>query len=131
MNIQGIAMLVCVLPLASPEDRAYQALEKSLKEADVVFTGKIGKLNPQGQTNSIPPSTFGDITFNETRALRGKLPEGAKFSYSFREGMSNMDLRATGRVLVAVKGKSVSAVVPASDTNLELAKKIIDGAKGK
>src|SRR6516162_1452136 len=77
------------------QEKSEDILAKSLTEADLVFTGKIGKVNPLGQTNSIPPSTFGNITFKEANVLRGTLPQVITFSYSFREGKKNFDLEAT------------------------------------
>ena len=127
------AVLVGVLvlaPYAAAQDQA--ALTKALKDADIVFTGKIGKVNPLGQTNSIPPSTFGNVAFKDTKALRGTVPGGATFNYSFREGTTkNLDLDAAGAVLVAVKQKGVLAIVPATDTNLALAKKALEAPKDK
>jgi len=64
--------------------------------------------------------------------MRGTVPEPAKFSYSFREGSTkNLDLKTEGEVLVAVKGKGVAIVVPATEANLALAKKAIESAKKK
>jgi hypothetical protein len=125
-------VLLGVMMLA-PASRAQEqdALTKALKDADIVFTGKIGKVNPLGQTNSIPPSTFGNISFKESKALRGTVPEGGTFNYSFREGRKNFDLKATGSVLVAVKQKGVLVIVPATEANLALAKKIIEAPKDK
>ena len=43
--------------------------------------------------------TGGNISFKDTKSLRGKVPESATFSYSFREGTTkNLDLAATGFV---------------------------------
>jgi hypothetical protein len=125
MLIQSIALLVLCL---SPEGKEDEALLRSLKEADVVFTARIGKVSPLGQTNSIPPSTFGEITFLEPRALRGTVQEGVKYSYSFREGTTkNMNLKAQGLVLVAVKGKSVTVIVPATEDTIAFTRKAIEG----
>jgi hypothetical protein len=131
MKIQ-MAILLGVLVMA-PYSRAQDeaALSNALKDADIVFTGKIGKVNPLGQTNSIPPSTFGNISFKETKALRGTVPEGGMFNYSFREGRKNFDLKATGSVLVAVKQKGVLLIVPATEANLALAKKVIEAPREK
>ena len=133
-RVAALLGIFLIMPVTGAQDKrkVEDALAKSLKEADVVFTGKIGKVDPLGQTNSIPPSTFGEVTFKEAKALRGTVPEPAKFSYSFREGSTkNLDLKAEGAVLVAVKGKAVSVVVPATEANLALAKKAIEGAKEK
>jgi hypothetical protein len=134
MKLRCIALLVLMVlaPYSMADDKPNDALVKGLKEADLIFTGKVSKVNPLGQTNSIPPSTFGDITFKEPKALRGTVPEAAKFSYSFREGTTqNLDLKADGEVLIAVKGKGVLVIVPASEANLTLAKKVIEAAKEK
>jgi hypothetical protein len=105
-------------------------LVKALKAADVVFTAKVGKVDPLGQTNSIPASIFGKVTFKDLKAIQGALPKGATFSYSYREGMAqHLDLVATGQVLVAVKKDSVSAVVAATDANMALAKKTLGEEK--
>src|SRR5438128_1318022 len=125
-HVTGFLTLVCGLIMgqwAITQEKGDDALAKSLREADLVFTGKIGKVNPLGQTNSIPPSTFGNISFKDTKALRGALPQATTFTYSFREGKKNFDLEATGQVIVAVKQKGVLLIVPANDTNLALAKK--------
>ena len=108
-----------------------EALAKSLKDADAIFTAEIGKVKMLGQTNSIPASVFGNITFKDPKMLLGKMPEGA-LSYGYREGLTkNLELGAEGKVLVAVKGKGVSVIVPATDANLALAKKAIEAAKEK
>ena len=117
-------LIVGMVLVLAPQAPADEALAKSLKDADVIFTAKIGKVEPLGQTNSIPPSTFGSIAFKDAQALRGTVPDGAKFSYSFREGTTrNLDLKAQGEVIVAAKGKGVIAIVPATEANLALAKK--------
>ena len=61
-----------------------EALVTALKGAEVIFTGKLTKVDPKGQTNSIPPSTFGTVTFGDVKALKGTAPEKASCSYSFR-----------------------------------------------
>ncbi len=134
MQVAGFLMLASGfmgIPCALADDKGQEALANSLKEADVVFTAKIGKVNPLGQTNSIPPSIFGNITFKEAKALRGTVPGAATYSYSFREGRKNLDLEAAGQVLVAVKQKGVLAIVPASEANLAVAKKAIEAPKEK
>jgi len=114
------------------KDGTDAALVKALKDADVLFTGKIGKVSPLAQTNSIPPSTFGKVTFKDTKILRGVLPDGATFTYSYKEGTTkNLDLRTDGQVLVAVKQKGVAVVVPATEANLALARQVIEAAKQK
>jgi hypothetical protein len=129
----GVVILALVVgllavPSFSAQEKADDGLLKALKEADVVFTGKIGKVMPLGQTNSIPPSTFGEITFKDAKALLGKVADAPKYSYSYKEGTTkNVDLKATDQVLVAVKGKGVSAIVPATEANLALAKKALEG----
>jgi Domain of Unknown Function (DUF1080) len=117
----GLFLLMSALPA---QEKADDALAKALKEADLVFTGKIEKVNPLGRTNSIPPSIFGDIVFIETKALRGPALEAGTFKYSFRKGMKNMDLAEKGQVVVAVKQKSVTVIVAATEENLVLAKKV-------
>ena len=129
-----VALLAAIILVASApaQDQVDDALAKSLKEADVVFTGKIGKVNPLGQTKSIPPSTFGNVTFKDAKALRGKVPEEATFAYSYKEDFTkNLDLKAEGTVLVAAKGKGISVLVPATEANLALAKKVLEAAREK
>ena len=117
---------------AKPDEKAIaEALAKSLKDADAIFTADIGKVNALGQTNSIPASVFGNVTFKDAKALKGAVPEAA-LSYSFREGSAmNLGLEVKGKVLVATKGKGVLAIVPANEANLILAKKAIEAAKEK
>lgn len=117
---------------ARPDEKALAAaLAKSLKDADAIFTAEIGTVKSLGQTNSIPASVFGNVTFKVDMALTGKGPDGA-LSYSFREGsIINLDLDAKGIVLVARKGKGVLAIGPATDANLALAKQAIDAAREK
>ena len=99
------------------------ALLKSLQEADAVFTAQIGGVKPISQTNSIPPSIRGEITFKDVKPLKGKA-DGAKFGYSYREGTTkNLDLAAEGQVIVAVMQKGVTVVIPATEANLALVKK--------
>jgi hypothetical protein len=121
--------MVLLMPGLPAQEKADDALAKALKDADQVFIGKIGKVNPLGQTNSILPSTFGNITFKETKALRGQPLEAGPFNYSFKEGRKNFDLGAKGQVLVAVKQKSATVIVPATEANLAIAKKAIGDAK--
>ncbi len=115
-----------------PDEKALLvALAKSLKDADAIFTADIGKVKPLGQTNSIPASVFGNVTFKVDKTLTGKAPDGA-LSYSFREGSTiNLDLDAKGKVLVASKGKGVLAIVSATEANFAVAKKAIEAAKEK
>src|SRR5207248_752795 len=98
-------------------------LARAFKEADLVFTARVAKVTPVGRTNSIPPSTFGNVTFKDVNDLRGKTPEPATFSYTYKEGTTkHLDLKSEGLMVVAVKGKAVSAAVPATEANLALAK---------
>src|ERR1051325_4576020 len=113
MTLLGALLFVSGMPA---QEKADDALAKALTEADLVFTGKI----------SIPPSVFGEIVFNETKALHGPQLDGATFRYSFRKGRTNMDLAAKGLVLVAVKQKSVTVIVPATEANLALAQRAGD-----
>ena|SRR5436305_13777122 len=124
----GICILIPTSRAEDKKDQPDDALLKSLKEADVIFTGTIDKVSPLGQTNSIPPSTFGEIKFKNTKALRGSIPEG-KLNYSFREGKKNFDLDAKGDVIVALQKTGVTVIVPANDANLALAKKIAEEKK--
>jgi hypothetical protein len=107
-----------------------EALAKALKEADTLFTAKVGKVSVLAQTNSIPPATLGKVVFKEAKALRGTVAEDATYSYTYRKGTTkNLDLQETGMVLVAVKQKAATAIVPATDANLALAKKFLEGGK--
>lgn len=136
----ALAFLALLLALpASADDKsdkadkeAAEALAKTLKEADTIFTADMGKVNPLGSTNSIPASVFGEVTFKDGKATKGTVADGGKYSYSHREGQTkNLDLGATGKVLVAAKGKSVTPIVPATDANLAVAKKVIGAEKEK
>jgi hypothetical protein len=98
-------------------------LLKALRDASAVFTAELGGVKPVAQTNSIPPTTRGEVSFKEAKPLRGKAGEKV-YGYTYREGATkNVDLGATGRVLVAVKDKDVLAIVPATEANLALVKK--------
>src|SRR4051794_1735996 len=55
--------------------KAEADLVKTLKAADAVFTAKVGKVEALGQTNSIPASVFGKVTFKDMAALSGALPK--------------------------------------------------------
>jgi hypothetical protein len=128
------ALAFPLLALADPpKDKAEKAeadVVKALKDADAVFTARVGKVEPQGQTNSIPASIFGKVSFKDPKALRGDLPKAATFSYSYREGMTElMDLEAKGDVIVAVKKEGVTVVVAATEANLALAKKALGQEK--
>ena len=106
-----------------------EELAEKLKGADAAFTAALGKVENLAQTNSIPPSVFGKASFKDAKALHGELPKAKSFSFSYRQGKTGvMDLAAKGRVLVAVKGGQVLAVVPATRANLAVAKKAM-GAK--
>jgi hypothetical protein len=132
LRLTAVAFLHALLLVqhSSAQEDPNDTLVKALKQADLIFTSTIDKVNLLGQTSSIPPSTFGNVTFQDTKALRGKVPETATFSYSFRRGTTkNLDLKAAGQVLVAVKQKGVLVVVPATEPNLALAKQVIEGVK--
>jgi hypothetical protein len=121
--------LLLGLPLLAPDaggqekqDKDNAGLGKAFQEADAVFTAEVGEIKPLSRTNSIPPSIRGDITFKDVKSLRGT-PEGRKFAYTYRKGSTkNLDLAAKGRVVVAVRHKAVTVLVPATDANLALAK---------
>ena len=101
-------------------------LTKAFKDAEVVFTGKLSKVQPRARTNSIPPSILGNVTFKEVKTLRGVAPADSTFSYSYREGVTkNLDLKLDVPVVVAVKGKGAYVIVPATETNLALAMKAL------
>jgi hypothetical protein len=130
----ALALAFPLLALADPPkdkaDKAEADLVKALKDADAVFTAKVGKVEPLGQTNSIPASVFGKVSFKDPKALRGELPKATTFSFSYREGMTGlMDLEAKDDVIVAVKKDGVSVVVAASEANLALAKKALGQEK--
>ena len=114
------------------DDKAsVEALAKSLKDADALFTADIGKVVTLGQTNSIPATVFGNVAFKDAKILKGKLPAGP-LSFSYREGGSmNWDLDAKGKVLIAANGKGVLAIVPATEANLALVKKATDAVPEK
>jgi hypothetical protein len=131
-RLAALLAAVLLVPCAPAQEKADEALAKAMKEADVLFTGKVGKVNPLGQTNSIPPSTFGTVAFKDPKALLGKVPDGATFSYAFKEGTTkNLDLDAKGDVVVAVKGKGVTVIVPATEANLALARKAAEAHRDK
>lgn len=98
-------------------------LMKSLKAADAVFTAEIGSAKPVAQTNSIPPSIIGEITFKSVKALRGKSEEKV-YRYGYREGsVKNLEFGEKGRVIVVVKEKGVLAIIQATEANLALVRK--------
>ncbi len=112
-------------------DKADPNLVMAFKDADLIFTAKLGKVQPLGQTNSIPASIFGNVSFRDVKPLLGKA-SAPSYSYVYREGMTqNMDLEAKGEVLVAVKGKGVRAIVPATEANLAIARKVLPAPKEK
>jgi hypothetical protein len=132
LALAALVAILLALPLVSAQEKTKDPLAKSLQDADAIFTATIGKVDPKGQTNSIPPSTFGSVTFKDAKPLLGAVPANATFSYSFREGTTkNLDLEAKGMVLVATKQKGVSVIVPATAANLAFAQQTIDGAKKK
>jgi len=119
----GVVLLV---PCLLAQEKAEEALAQSLKEADVIFIGTIGKVEPLSQTNSIPPSTSGRVSFKVGQTLHGTVPEGATFTYTYKEGTTkNMELGTDAQVLVAAKGKGVFVIVPATEANMALVKKVL------
>jgi len=125
MAVVALLSVFLLRSVSTAGEKSENTLANSLQEADLIFTGKIKKVDPLGRSNSVPPSTFGNITFADTKALRGAVTEG-KFNYTYREGKRNFDLEAKGEVLVAIKNTRVLAIVPATESNLGVAKKIID-----
>ena len=120
----SLALLGCFAFAQESDSPDPSVLLKALREADAVFTATISKVNPIGMTNSIPPSVFGEVTFKDIRPLRGAAPTLSKFSYSYKEGATGqLDLMAKGTLVVAVRQKGLSVVVPATEANLALAKK--------
>jgi H2-forming N5,N10-methylenetetrahydromethanopterin dehydrogenase-like enzyme len=124
-------MLITYVQAEAPTDQDKAAdLAKAFKDADVVFTATIGKVQPMGHTNNILITAFGKVTFKDLKALRGALPEVATFSYSCTDGVTlNFDLSLQGQVIVAAKQKGVIAIVPSTDPNLALANKRGEGDK--
>jgi hypothetical protein len=121
-----VLALAFVSPLALADDKDgpdEATLTKAFKDADVIFTAKVGKVDAQGMTNSIPASIFGKVTFKDVKALYGDAPETPTFSYSYREGSKQVVLSATDTVVVAVRQKAVTVVMPATEANLALATK--------
>lgn len=136
----ALAFVALLLAFSAPADdtkdkahnEAAEALAQTLKDADTIFTAQMSKMNPLGQTNSIPASVFGEVTFKDGKAMKGTVADDGKYSYSHREGQTkNLDLGATGKVLVAAKGKSVTAIVPATEANIAAAKKAAEADKEK
>jgi hypothetical protein len=123
--VLALSLALLLTPDASgqeKQDKDKAGLAKAFQEADVVFTATVEQIKPIAQTNSIPPSIRGDITFKDVEALRGT-PAGKKFAYTYKKGTTrNLDLGVKGRVVVAVKQKAVTALVPATEANLALAK---------
>jgi hypothetical protein len=118
-------------PKAAP-DLNDQKLVALLKDADLIFTAKTEKVKPEGQTRSIPPSIFGQVTFQDVTMLRGAMPDAPRFRYSFREGQTrNLDLTPNSMVLVATKADAAVAIVAATEANLTLAKKALAVAEKK
>jgi hypothetical protein len=110
------------LAWSDDKDAEQAALAKAFKDADLVFTAKVGKIDELGSTNSIPPSVFGKVTFKDVKALRGEAPESPTFNYSRREGSKQIVLESKDTVVVAIRQKGVTVVVPATEANLALAK---------
>jgi hypothetical protein len=118
--------LTLLVPLAGGQEKESPdkaALAKAVQDADAVFTATIEKVKPISQTNSIPPSIRGEVTFKDVKPLRGKA-EGETFAYTFKKGTTkNLELDAKGQVLVAIKQKAAMVIVPATEANLGLVKK--------
>lgn len=120
--IACIALLVLGVAHSAPEDKEH--LRMSLQDADLIFTGKIHKATVDGAAKTKPQIIFGTITFTDVKARRGKVPQDATFDYSWQETITkNLDPRLGGEVLVAVSKGSVTALVPAPESNLALATK--------
>lgn len=69
MTRTAATLLALLLTSAAPADdakeKAAEALAKTFKDADAVFTAEGAKVKPLGQTNSIPASVFGEVTFKD------------------------------------------------------------------
>ena len=121
-SIACIALLVLGVAHSAPKDNEH--LRTSLQDADLIFTGKIQKATVEVRAKTKPQIIFGTITFTGVKALRGKVTQDATFGYSYQETVTkDLDLRLSGKVLVAVSKGGVTALVPATQANLTLARK--------
>jgi hypothetical protein len=132
LRLAGLLMLAVTATASAADKDKLDAgkdqadLVKALQAAENMFTAKVRKVEPLGQTNSIPASIFGKVTLKDLKPLSGALPKAATFSSSYREGMTQlMDLMASGEVLVGVKKEGVSMVVAATEANLAIAKRVL------
>jgi RNA polymerase sigma factor (sigma-70 family) len=117
---------------SQPEAKADEELLAALRACELVITAKIARVTPMGQTNSVPPSIFGTITFQDVKVLTGKVPADPTFDYRYRNneaGMRHLDLSSKELVLAGISGNGVRVIVPASEANLAAAKQASAAAK--
>jgi RNA polymerase sigma factor (sigma-70 family) len=124
---------------AKPDERLLAAL----KDADLVFTAKITKSAEQAATNALPPTITGSVTFEDAKALRGRLPQSLDFRFSYRKDKdARMHLTKGDTVLVLAKALpllpgggqggmnySVLMSVPATEATVAAVKKALANQK--
>jgi RNA polymerase sigma factor (sigma-70 family) len=120
-----------------------EALLAALKDADLVFTAKITKSAEQAATNALPPTITGNVTFEDAKALRGRLPQSLEFRFTYRKDKdARMHLTKGDTVLVLAKalpvlpGGAVGVInysvlmsVPATEATVEAVKKALANQK--
>jgi hypothetical protein len=120
-----------------------EALLAALKDADLVFTAKITKSAEQAATNALPPTITGSVTFEDAKALRGRLPQSLDFRFTYRKDKdARMHLTKGDTVLVLAKALpllpggdpgsinySVQMSVPATEARVEAVKKTLANQK--
>jgi hypothetical protein len=132
----GTGPIVAATPLPSNEDVPARpaapidpALREALKKVDQVFTAKIAGVKHNGAARSEPPIYFGNVTFQDMKALRGAAPAQPTFNFSYRgnkDGRKNLLLDATEVVMVGVSGQDVRFIVPATDANVAAGRQDVD-----
>jgi hypothetical protein len=72
-------------PKPETPEQVQARLEKALAAGDVVLVGKIASAKMIGQTRSMPPSNFGQVTLGNVEMLKGAKPK-LTFHYSYTSG---------------------------------------------
>ena len=142
MHIASSVLLGAVVAIPSPVEIEHlkavtEALVKSLAAADAIFTAE-GYAVERVENNPASRAChlIDKVTFKEGKPLKGKVTNEGVYFHDPRDILPkrvpeplNLEFKAKGKLLVAVKGERVLAVVPATDANLALAKKAAEEKK--
>jgi serpin B len=130
---RGVMLLAVAMSFCSPPARADERAA-AFEQAPLVLRATVSAVRVIGQTRSMPPTSFGEVSFERAVALRGVLPAELRFGFSVR-GPGPVPFQAGDDVLVAASaGRGgeppvILRIVPATAENLAIAQRAVGGAR--